>query len=458
VEDLNSTNGTFLNGTLITKAPVKSGDLVGFGNFVYSVHIEPPKASKEAPPPPAQPTAPLEPEVRIKFNLRQSTLVTEEDQRKLAPSALRAGKDLATIYRIGNVLTAEHDLERLFDLILVAILDAISADRAFLLISEDGENLIPRACRPKRLAQGPEGHSFSYTVAKESLQNGLSILTYDAQSDLRYKGQKSVVAGKIRSVICVPVRSNEMVLGVIYLDTLAHVKPFSRHDLDLLSAVGLQAGTAIQRARLTDELRLLFYDTVSALVAAVEAKDAYTKGHSERVAAIGVKLSRYMALPSDKVQVVHLGGLLHDIGKIGVAENVLNKAGKLTAEEWKIVYNHPAEGAKIVQNVRNTIEVVKAIRYHHEAWAGNGYPDGIKGDQIPLTARILAVADGFDAMTSPRSYRPAMPEEQAIEQIRLSTGTRYDPHIVEAFIALHSAGGIDLPALYRLQGLKIERM
>jgi putative nucleotidyltransferase with HDIG domain len=220
--------------------------------------------------------------------------------------------------------------------------------------------------------------------------------------------------------------------------------------------VGLQAGTAIQRAQLMEELRYLFYDTVQALVAAVEAKDAYTKGHSERVAAIAVKTARHLALSSEHVQLIHLSGLLHDIGKIGVHEQILNKQGKLTPGEWQLVCNHPHEGARIVKNVRNTAEVVLAIRHHHENWDGTGYPDHLKGEQIPLAARILAIADGFDAMTSARSYRPAMSESQAIHELKNWSARRYDPRIVEAFIYLHGKGAIDLKALYLFHGPKIE--
>jgi putative nucleotidyltransferase with HDIG domain len=457
LEDLKSTNGTFLNGVLITRAPLANGDQVAIGSFVYDLTIE--SSDRLVVPPPTAPRTALQPDLRIKFDLRASSLFTEKSATEQSATAVtRAGKDLSIIYRIGNLLNAEHDLERLFDLVLGLILDVVPAHRAFLLISEDGKRMTPRASRSKEIVQRPPDQAFSKTVANESFQKGLSILTHDALADSRFKDQKSVVDAKIRSVLCVPVQSSEKALGVIYLDTLGLALPLTRQDLELVSAVGLQAGTAIQRARLTEDLRFLFYDTVSALVAAVEAKDAYTKGHSERVAAIAVKLARHMTVTTDTVQTVHLGGLLHDIGKIGVAENVLNKPGTLTPVEWKIVYNHPEEGAKIVKKVRNMGEVVKAIRHHHEEWAGTGYPEGLKGDQIPLTARILSVADGFDAMTSPRSYRPAMSERQAIEELQKGSGQRYDPRIVDTFLDLHAKGGVDLRALYLFQGLKIERM
>ena len=464
LEDLKSTNGTFLNGVMITRAPLADKDQIAIGSFVYDLRIEHPDATPSRPFQAVRPAvvpqpAVLQPEVRIKFDLRASSLFAEVTAPgQAAPAAARASKDLATIYKIGNLLNAEHDLDRLLDVILGAILDVVPADRAYLLTHDDGKRLTVRAWRTRNLVQGAADHGFSRTVASESFQKGLSILTYDAQTDERFKDQKSVVDAKIRTVICVPVQTSEKIIGVIYLDTLAHAQPLTRQDLDLISAVGLQAGAAIQRARLTEEVRYLLLDTVSALVAAVEAKDAYTKGHSERVAAIAVKLSRHMNLPPQTVQVVHLGGLLHDIGKIGVAENVLNKPAALTGSEWKVIHNHPEEGAKIVRKVRNMNEVVRAIRYHHEDWAGTGYPEGLKGEQIPLTARLLAVADGFDAMTSPRSYRPAMSERQALEEVRNWAGRRYDPRIVETFLDLHAKGGIDLKALYLFQGLRIERM
>ncbi len=456
LEDLKSTNGTFLNGMMVTKASLADGDRLAIGSRLYQLRLEPDTQPVTARDPGAG--ALLEPEIRMKFDLRESSLFSDSTSAKHPVAAYhRASKDLSTVYRIGNLLNAEHDLERMLDLVLGVVVDTIPADRACLLISEDGRQLTPRAWRSKTVVPNITGQGFSKTVVNESYQKGLSILTHDAQVDSRFKDQKSVVDAKIRSVICAPVQSSEKLIGVIYLDTLARLKPFGRQDLELLSAVALQAGAAIQRARLTEELRQHFFDTVSALVAAVEAKDAYTKGHSERVSAIAIKLARHMDLPPETVQVVRLGGLLHDIGKIGVAENVLNKPGKLTASEWQIVYNHPDEGAKIVKQVRNMGEVVRAIRHHHEDWGGTGYPGGLKGEQIPLTARLLAVADGFDAMTSPRSYRPAMPETQALEEMRRWAARRYDPRIVESFMELHAKGGIDLKALYLFHSLKIER-
>jgi len=179
---------------------------------------------------------------------------------------------------------------------------------------------------------------------------------------------------------------------------------------------------------------------VYALVSVVEARDPYVYGHSRRVNTYAVALAEAIGLSPDDVSKVSTAALLHDIGKIGVPDKVLNKKGKLNGENWEAIKAHPRLGANIVGNIPNLVSCASAILHHHERWDGGGYPEGLKGEEIPMEARILAIADAFEAMNSARPYRPALSREEVIKELKKGAGVQFDPKLVEAFIGLIEAG------------------
>jgi len=251
-------------------------------------------------------------------------------------------------------------------------------------------------------------------------------------------------------------------------------KPFN------LEEVALSVGRALEKRRLEQEnrdyqqhleqkveeqakkIRASFLNAITALVYALEAKDKYTSGHSQRVAKIAVAIAKKLGLPPDSIEKIRLAGLIHDIGKIGVREAVLNKAGKLSDKEYQHVISHCEIGERILSPIVEDEEILKMVRHHHERYAGAGYPNGISGEQIPLGARILAVADAytnmphdqakgetlsqdtnilavadaFDAMTSSRPYRAALSVEQALDEIRRGISTQFDPVVANAFLKM----------------------
>ncbi len=179
---------------------------------------------------------------------------------------------------------------------------------------------------------------------------------------------------------------------------------------------------------------------IAALVNATEARDPYTRGHSERAAHYAALLAREVGIPQEEIRVLWLAGLLHDIGKIGVRDAILYKPGPLDAEEYRRVQEHPVLAAQILRPIPGLRKVVPIVLYHHEQYDGSGYPDGLVGEEIPLGARILAVADGFEAMTSARAYRPAFTLEEALERLEQNSGTQYDPYLVQVWIRLVREG------------------
>jgi HD-GYP domain-containing protein (c-di-GMP phosphodiesterase class II) len=192
------------------------------------------------------------------------------------------------------------------------------------------------------------------------------------------------------------------------------------------------------------ENRELFLSSIRALAEAIDAKDPYTRGHSERVAAYSAAIAAEMGLPADEVERTRLSALLHDVGKIGVDDRIIRKPTALTEEEFEAMKTHPIKGAAIMSAIPQLADVIPGMKYHHEKWCGGGYPEGLKGEQIPLQARIVSVADTFDAMTTTRPYQQAMEIGFVIERIRQLSGVRFEPRVTEAFLRAYERGAIEL--------------
>ncbi len=197
-----------------------------------------------------------------------------------------------------------------------------------------------------------------------------------------------------------------------------------RHTIDL---VHLQRNLSEEVEKKTKENESLFMHVVSSLASAIDAKDTYTNGHSGRVAAYAREIAKRVGWKGKQLEDIYMMGLLHDVGKIGIPDAVINKPAKLTDEEYEIIKNHPVLGARILGNIKEMPSLTKGARWHHERYDGKGYPDGLSGDDIPEEARIIAVADAYDAMTSHRSYRQPMAQGIVREEIEKGRGTQFDP-------------------------------
>ncbi|MFC1703558.1 HD domain-containing phosphohydrolase [Candidatus Omnitrophota bacterium] len=255
--------------------------------------------------------------------------------------------------------------------------------------------------------------------------------------------------------VCIPSYYRKELLGVLILGRKNTQKKFFKGELDFFVALAYDVAMAIRNAQLFEDLQSevkinheLFINTTVALAEAIEAKDHYTGGHTERVTKysllIAEKVLTYkeINLPQKFLENLHIASLLHDIGKIAIPEAVLNKPGKLTDEEFAKIKSHPIQGIKILQPIKELEEAIKGVKYHHERYDGRGYPEGLKGDEIPLIAAIIAVADVYDAMTSDRPYRPALPKETAIGEIKKGSGTQFTPIAAKAFLELCEEGKI----------------
>jgi putative nucleotidyltransferase with HDIG domain len=209
-------------------------------------------------------------------------------------------------------------------------------------------------------------------------------------------------------------------------------------NFNIMSASIRDAFERVQKA--ARENQELFIASIRALAAAIDAKDPYTRGHSERVARYSSAIAKELALPTEEARKVRLSALLHDVGKIGVDDRIIRKPTALTDEEFDLMKAHPVKGAAIMEAIPQMADIIPGMKYHHEKWEGGGYPEGLKGEQIPLQARIVAVADAFDAMTTTRPYQKAMEVSYVLERLREMSSKRFDGQVVEALARSHAKG------------------
>jgi HD-GYP domain-containing protein (c-di-GMP phosphodiesterase class II) len=239
-------------------------------------------------------------------------------------------------------------------------------------------------------------------------------------------------------ILAAPIKLKDSLNGMLCIINFETKNAFKTGDMSLLTSLAEQISMVITNAELYENLKDVLLNVIKTLVYSIEAKDSYTRGHSERVSTLVMMIAGAMDLSSGEKEALHWAAMLHDIGKIGVPGKILNKPGKLTQEEFLYVKEHPEKGYMILKPIDQLNESLGAIRHHHERYDGNGYPSGLKGKEIPLYARVIAIADTYDAMTSARSYRAHISHEDAIAEIVRVKGKQLDPELVEIFVKLSS--------------------
>jgi putative nucleotidyltransferase with HDIG domain len=239
-----------------------------------------------------------------------------------------------------------------------------------------------------------------------------------------------------------PLRIRGMVFGMLILATRNKNADFTEKDLYFLNVLGEKAASSIENLALYENIHQNLFSTLYAFVEAIEARDVYTKQHSARVTRYSVIMARAIGCSEEQAQVLNVAGYLHDIGKIGIPDEILLKPGKLTDEEYQVIKRHPIIGSSIIGHFSMWLEEQKIVRCHHERWDGRGYPDGLVHQEIPFLSRIVALSDVYDALTSDRSYRRKLSEAAAIEIINQNSGSQFDPEVVAIFMDLIRQGKI----------------
>jgi HD-GYP domain-containing protein (c-di-GMP phosphodiesterase class II) len=270
-----------------------------------------------------------------------------------------------------------------------------------------------------------------------SLGYGAPLRSELIQREARLSLTKGTPEIRGRSRLLVPLQVEERTIGVLGLGEKQNRKAFNSIDLKLLTTVASQVAVLVENARLYADLEALFLGVVQSLISAIEARDPSTKGHSDRVKTYALEIGRELYLSEPEMRRLELASLLHDIGKIGYSDAIFtNPTSTLSKEHWKVVERHSQVSEMILTPLAGFADIVPSIRWHHERYDGKGYPDGLKGEQIPLLARIVSVVDSYDAMTSERSYRKTFTQEEAVNELVKNSGGQFDPRIVDVFVRL----------------------
>ena len=414
VEDLGSTNGVFFNGSQRRSGNLKAGDRVRLG----SVEFELEEIQGAEPPPP-----PTEDRTYIRVPI------------PAAPKAVNADA-IKALLDTSKELMAFTDLQALLERVLDRLQSILTPDRsAILLLDEKGE-LVTRAVRPAG-AYASVSDFGSTTAVRQALMSKEVLVSYDARADSRLAEAQSIVLAGVRSTIVVPLLGRSGAIGALYADQLLTSGGFTPDHVQYAGAFAAIAATALETAQLYEDRERMFRLTLEAFAKAIDARDHYTAGHSDRVTKYTLALAKAVGINGAELEIIRRAGMLHDIGKVGVPDNILLKPGPLEPTERAMMESHVTIGYSMLHGLPFLVDALPSVRGHHERWDGKGYPDKLAGTAIHRHARLMGVGDSFDAMTSARPYRNALPMEEAIKRVHNDRGKQFDPEAVDAFDTVH---------------------
>ena len=358
---------------------------------------------------------------------------------------------LETLMGLSHQLNASLDLEGLLNTLILSVVGQLRVNSACLFLTDRRENPTRLDAQTFKGIKEEQVRAISIATAGAFVralipsdgEEGRAVRLIDLSDDPALEPSVGPLFAAGFVVVC-PVLMKQKLSAVLAVGEKVSGQEFQSHDLEMLRALSESAAIAIENARLYKDLQEAYVSTVRLLVSRIEEKDPYTHGHTERVADYAVAIAKEMDFPAEEVQRIQFGAFLHDIGKVHTQDDILHKPGALTDEEWKTVKAHPVRGAEMIRGVRFLEGVTDMVRHHHERVDGKGYPDGLKGEEITIGAKIVNVADAFDAMTTNRPYRAGLSVEQAIEQMTTKAGSQFAAEIVEVFVAALRQGRISV--------------
>lgn len=389
--------------------------------------------------------------------LEREKQVIENKYREVEQLNIELNKkieQLTSLDACSKATTSILDTDRLLDVVMSLIINVMQFDRALImLIDNESKNLVP-----VKTAGGDENAIQvirNYSIPLNRTNNILArvVTTGIAQIirnvDHSFLRKENIILRKFKpqSFVAVPLITRNKVIGVMAAERNKGLDDFSSNDLNYVMNFCNQIAISLENARLIENMKESFVSSILSLSSALEAKDPYTRGHSNRVATYSTIIARRMRLDDEHVEIIRLMALMHDVGKIGIPDSIISKPGKLDIEEFTIIKRHTLFSLSIIEPLLSNKPELCYIKSHHERYDGLGYPDGLMGNSIPLEARIMAVADSFDAMTTNRPYRSAFPRERAIMEIEKGKGTQFCPEVADTFLDIISLMPEDL---YRL--------
>lgn len=358
--------------------------------------------------------------------------------RESLASSRRLGQYyLETLFSIGSAITSPFKVDDEVEIILRQALEAVQAVQGSILLLDPDNGVLE--------VKGVVGYGGSGPKLGDRcrISDRLPLVGPGADEPL---GIRLYEDGD-RGSVFVPMVAKERLIGGIEVGLGGRARRLGPNEQKLLYALGSQAAIFIENARLERDVRSMFLNIIVSMAGAVDAKDAYTHGHSMRVARVSLIVGQALELPREEMEPLLLSAILHDVGKIAIPDNILKKPERLDREEFEIMKTHTTAGARMLQHISALEHVIPGILRHHEYWNGSGYPNGLAGEKIPLQGRIIHIGDAFDAMTTDRIYRTKIDVQGAIDEIRRFAGIQFDPHLVELTLEARRQGRIpdDLP-------------
>ncbi|MBU1599171.1 GAF domain-containing protein [bacterium] len=367
------------------------------------------------------------------------------ENANLFSALVRKMSEKTVLSEVSKTVNSTISLDNVLDLSMRLVKQVMRVEASSLLLLDKDKNELVF-----QVALGKKGEAIKEIrvpigkgVAGWVAETGEPLYIKDVDGDERFFKEADKLSGFItKSIICVPLKVKDRLIGVAQAINPIGGQEVSQDDIELFSTIGSQMAIALENASLYKDLEELFFSTISTLVATIDAKDPYTHGHSQRVMEYSVAVAEELGQSKEEIKGVKLSSLLHDIGKIGVDEKILRKTGRLTDDEFSVIKTHPGLGADIVSHIKQLMAVSPGIRHHHERYDGQGYPAGLAANMIPLSARIIAVADTYDAMTSDRPYRQGLETKVALAEIEKFSGIQFDRTCADAFLQAHKKGRI----------------
>jgi putative nucleotidyltransferase with HDIG domain len=348
-------------------------------------------------------------------------------------------REMMSFYKVSEAMGTTMELDQLLDLILNTAIKEFEADKASIYFFHEPDGRIELGASVDNAGDSIKNAACEHCffVAMRVINSREPSLYNEPDPDFTSDEES------IRSSICQPLMAKGKVLGALAVVRIKNPHYFTQGQLTGLDLLASKAAGAIENSTLYDNLKESYIATVQALANAIEARDQYTRGHTERVYLLSEILARELGWGEEQLGDLKMGGLLHDIGKIGVPDSILNKPGPLSPEEFEIMKKHPETGAHMIESIPFLNQAIPYILYHHERHDGAGYPRGVKGDDIPYPGRLLAVVDTLDAITSDRPYRGGRSLEEAINEIKENSGTQFHPEVADACVRAYESGKLD---------------
>ena len=347
---------------------------------------------------------------------------------------------LSSIHEASQAVVSVLDLKNILEVAYSLLAHLFEFDRLVIFTVDEEERslkIIHASGSRKELIDRIMDYQVPLTrlsnVLARVASTGVPVIVEDIEKSSINRENRIIKLFQPKGFAVVPLIAKNKIIGVLAADKRADKLTVTQEDRDYLVSFANNIAIAIENSRLYQDLKKNFFNSIQALAYALEAKDPYTRGHSEVVAQYSIRVAQRMKFSEEKVEPFRQMCLLHDIGKIGVVPNILEKHGMPDTDEWEVVRKHPLIGDNIVKPLNLPPGIRSIIRNHHERFDGRGYPDGLMGTQIPLEARIVAVADAYDAMVSTRPYRKAMAEDEALRELDRNAGTQFDPEVVRVF-------------------------